>query len=617
MIKTSVKRVRWIIGVFAPIFLALFITGSFSYFIFSGPIHGNLAGKADNFLLENILIYGGGYKLSADVPVTVVDIGEEELAYMRSNRRNGVGDINIEEYAAILRKVWRHKPRLIILRWLPMAHEGIEPEDADYGPLIDEMKSIGSPKSVILGYPVTGEFKLPKELKAHSTLLDDEICSAILQTCPYVTKWDDWVIQVMLNEISAQIGPPPHLAITRSFSTIYPNFILNLPSPEELVRVSPKNLDDHGEKFRDRIVFIGRDVPKTAQVNLWNGVSLVGATTTFNLKDSGKYGNQTPLHTFWAQIAAMHYSNHMVSVLPWNIVVVAAALLCIVLVVLTFSFGANLGLSVFLISAATLITVDFLALRYVQFYIPPFFILYCSFLTLVTAGFLKISYEIYIRSRIQERKKAIDFAADLKGNFISLVSHNLNTPVAKLQGMVELLQSFSKGSPAEEDVSRCVHLTSKLSLAVQIILATIRLRDGGVDGESVRLQNISDDFNNKFGNGLLRKMNLPASSQLSDENLDNAELPFRCDHKGLVLFMASLAVIHHQRQGPTLMHCNLEIDDKNFYILRVYVPAVTSASAVDFYGEICQDYAKLFMLSYMGLIYHESKGQVCYKLTLT
>lgn len=617
MIKTSVKRVRWFFSVLAPIILAGFIAGSFSYFIFSGPTHGNLAGRADKFILEKVLTYGGGYKLKEEIPVTMVNIGDEELAYMRSNRQNGVSDINIDEYASILRKIWNHKPHLIVLHWLPMAHEDAGGEVAEYKPLIDVLKSIDSPQSIIIGYPVTGEFKLPEDLKKNSTLLDDEICSVDLQTCPYVAKWNDWVIQVMLNNISDQIGAPPNLAITKSFSTVYPNFILNLPSPDDLVKVSPKELDAKPEMFRGRIVFVGRDVPKSSQMSIWKGFSLVGATTTYNLKNPEKFGRQTPLHTFWAQIAAMHYSNQMVSVLPWSLVVVAAGILCIVLAILTFSLGANLGLSFFLISALILMVSNILALRFFQFYIPPFLILYSSFLTLVTAGFLKISHEIYIRSRIKERKKAIDFAADLKGNFISLVSHNLNTPVAKLQGMVELLQSFSRGSPAEDDIKTCTHLTSKLSFAVQIILGTVRLRDGGVDSESIRLRSVLEDFNDKFGRGLLRKMNRPVTAVLGDENVENAELPFRCDEKGLVLFMASLAIIHYQFQGSTELTCDLELDDNHLFVLRVYVPSAISADSADFYEEICQDYAKLFMMSYLGIISQEDSGKICYKLTLT
>lgn len=115
--------------------------------------------------------------------------------------------------------------------------------------------------------------------------------------------------------------------------------------------------------------------------------------------------------------------------------------------------------------------------------------------TICVAYYLVIPYRLLseYRSRwhYQEKSELMAQLEQLKSNFLSLVSHDLKTPIARIQGSAEvLLNSDEFDEKQRKSLSGIVKTTEELSDYVQTILDLTRIESAGMP-----LQKTSKDIN--------------------------------------------------------------------------------------------------------------------------
>jgi signal transduction histidine kinase len=155
-------------------------------------------------------------------------------------------------------------------------------------------------------------------------------------------------------------------------------------------------------------------------------------------------------------------------------------------------------------------------------------ILLVSYLTFVTFGlWIKLSHlvlsifvvyyiwvpfraieEYQTRYAIQEETKLLKQVDNLKQNFISLMSHDLKTPVAKIAGIADILKIKFNNTPEQTElIDHVVNSTKELNNFINSILDLTK-----IESQNLTLRKESRDIN-KIVEGILGKLEFEADSK--------------------------------------------------------------------------------------------------------
>lgn len=115
--------------------------------------------------------------------------------------------------------------------------------------------------------------------------------------------------------------------------------------------------------------------------------------------------------------------------------------------------------------------------------------------------------EYQTRYAIQEESKLIKQVDKLKQNFISLMSHDLKTPVAKISGIADILKmKFQNTSEQVELIDNVIGSTKELNNFINSILDLTK-----IESQNLTLQKESKDIN-KIIEGVVEKLTFVANS---------------------------------------------------------------------------------------------------------
>ncbi len=115
--------------------------------------------------------------------------------------------------------------------------------------------------------------------------------------------------------------------------------------------------------------------------------------------------------------------------------------------------------------------------------------------------------EYQTRYAIQEEAKLLKQVDNLKQNFISLMSHDLKTPVAKIAGIADILKlKFNNTAEQCELIDNVVHSTKELNNFINSILDLTK-----IESQNLTLRMESRDVN-KVIEGIVRKLSFEANA---------------------------------------------------------------------------------------------------------
>jgi signal transduction histidine kinase len=179
---------------------------------------------------------------------------------------------------------------------------------------------------------------------------------------------------------------------------------------------------------------------------------------------------------FWGGFLYLLIKDSLIAMPPFLLSAALSIVFAMLLILITIRVSVASGLLTYVGFAVAMPMVNGILLRQANLYVPLFESLFFGLSLFLFAGFGRLSFAAYDRLAIIEKRRLHAYSADLKGNFISLLSHNLNTPIAQMQGLVDVLNL----SAQDLDESKILHLrfyVAQLEIFVKGVLNAVAIEE--------------------------------------------------------------------------------------------------------------------------------------------
>lgn len=174
---------------------------------------------------------------------------------------------------------------------------------------------------------------------------------------------------------------------------------------------------------------------------------------------------------------------------------------------------------------SSLLLVASMLLFRMGFWLPLVHPLFAMFFTYYLIVPYRAILEYKKRWEVQEKHDLLVKVEELKGNFLSLMSHDLKTPVAQIQGLAEML--LRQGNLNEEQKTHLQSIASSTENLDKFISKILNLTK--VESNEIKIQKRSKDIN-KILEGCVSKLNFQAKQKNISLNLQLEPLfPIKVD----------------------------------------------------------------------------------------
>lgn len=570
----------WWFDVVYPITVAIILFSSLTYIVYSGRTSSRLSLLAEQSLLEFSLRNGRGRVPGAPEAVLAVSADPLDVRLLGRAPSGIVPDLSIAVYARIIETLADQGVKTIFVHLDAEAHP---PDDVYFLPLVEALRRVKAQSKVYLVAPSTHHARLPAELLTLATILDDATCDEpekIQTNCPYSPKWDDWVMPLLVSEMLGGVQPEDAPFLTQLLPSISPAYILNLSSAESLPLIHVRELFQQPLTRVPRYAFVGGD--QTHALSSSGGYVKRFTRTVYDPRKTNVEVAGTPFHIFWQQVAAMFLDHAMVHLPTQAYVLLATVAFCAVIVAAMGVFGGAAATGMFMVFMITGPFVNAWSLKHLFVYMPLFDCLYFGLSTFIFAGFARLSLTAFQRYRIDAQRRLHMRTADLKGNFISLLSHNLNTPVAKLSGMLGVLSGLPL-APQEDNtwrrgVQEAEGHAARLEFAIRSILIASALEEGSLTPTARTARALMDEWAKTHGASLRRlgvRINLNEAPPPGDDDLLFVPLSF--DIKALIASLAAYAALFARPGQETELRVSYFVRDNDGIMTLVLTFAAVDA----------------------------------------
>lgn len=289
-----------------------------------------------------------------------------------------------------------------------------------------------------------------------------QFCGSVDQIiCPFYKKAKSWNVQHIIEKHTTGHLTKDSMSFfyrsrfAENIGSNFPSYILRLPKTKKITTNIKNTLASIKEDWNEHTTLFVQISSKNAPTNLHSIPSFADTHKALPVE-------------FWAGLVALSKSNSFISVgtrsLEWIIAILI--LLCIGLV--SFRFGFLAGLAAFTSALLFLPFVIFTLLKIANFYLPVFLIEYVLLMSFIGLGFFLSASESLMHWIQSTKRNLSDETKDLLENFISLISHNLNTPVAKTIGLLDVMQRL----PSSPELSNAQKQQFKTVFAESMFLST-------------------------------------------------------------------------------------------------------------------------------------------------
>lgn len=251
---------------------------------------------------------------------------------------------------------------------------------------------------------------------------------------------------------------------------------------------------------------LSRDLPKDF---FKNKIVLIGAEKSINSQV------QTPIgvlsrHEFWATVTENLVSNSFIKKLSSTVYAGFLLLLTCFAILIITSYPQAIALF-FLIWLATL-SAAFSAWIFDSFYIwipivSPMSLFIFVWVLFIGHQALKIEQA---HARLQQQQNYLAELEQLKNNFVSLISHDLKTPIAKIQAVLDRVLTQGPLTPElQTDLSSLKDYSEELNRYIQSILKVLR-----VESRDFKILKETADINGIIENVVVRLSPLARSKKI-------------------------------------------------------------------------------------------------------
>lgn len=475
-IMQRLKQRFWWIDVFYPLGVAIFLISVITAIVYAGRPSSRLALLAEQELLNFSLKLSPERHVLSDGNVLIVTADSLEMQSLPRAPRGLVPDVAVETYVPLIRKLAALGTQEIVVLW----NGDTQRFDAAYlEPLIATLMAM--PPSVRVSFATSTGYvsDLQNALSPFAAVLDSSSClypdvDLTHSSCFYSKDWGNMLAQWLAETLAPNLDSTKGRTLTYALPSNAASYITRLPPLTELSRVSFSRLLSNAftPVNKPRIAIVGVDV-RGSMSPAAKAVPARFVRTIFDPRGGDPALTGTPLPFYWGQMAQTLVDQSLVKVpspLEDKIITVT---FCLMMLGVMISYGGVAASGAFVFYVALSPLVNAFSMAFADSYVPLFNSFYFGLSTLVLSGFGRLSYTAWHKWRAQAKSKAMHDAAELKGHFISLLSHNLNTPVAKMQGMLQILAQSAPKDVSDDISARQLKEAERLATLLQFIIRAV------------------------------------------------------------------------------------------------------------------------------------------------
>ncbi|MBC62090.1 MAG: hypothetical protein CMP11_06495 [Zetaproteobacteria bacterium] len=514
-----------------------------SVIIFSGEKHRKISSLIENDII-NYNLKRLGFNNNFSKNIYLISLDPKDLP-----RKNKNQESIYLVYKEIIFYLLEKKPQLIAVNW-----GNIEKNTRLVSEIVRQNKKRSPETKIIFAVKPEHIPNAPNIFNSKNiSFLESDPCEKKYQTfCTYNLSWKSWMIQYISetnqNDQKIQNFHSHNTPRLHSSYLIYLSFpsIKNFLSKEKLINAT---MLDMGKYF-----FIGPSNKLLAQLE-----KPYSFENPVFLPQKGE-DIKTESHVFWASLYS--YFNHeniiktaeLQKTLFFNILFVLLLIFCLCL------FRTELNLIIFSIFYLIIFFSNIMLIKLFKTYTPVFIALYacliCS-MVLIYSKALVIFYETW-KKKIH--KQNTDDILDSKNNFISLVTHNLNTPIAKIMGVLQIIHE--KRNIEQKKIKEIIKISTELKLNIQFKLTSIHLEKKNTLHPPQIFINIKDTLNNNII-PLIKSLELNVTYTIN--NPSRYYKFFSLDKIFLSIILALISIFIHRKKSPNI-HLKLRQEEKeNFF----------------------------------------------------
>ncbi len=391
--------------------------------------------------------------------------------------------------------------------------------------------------------------------------------------CSYLPTERYWTIQHILNLTSAKSQ-----WFSGNLTSPGPSYLLNLPKYSSLKVLKWPFETSILRNLLPKKVFIGLDFERPYQIHqFFHPIKLSRAE-------------------FHGMIQLLSLEKRFVSIVPLFGSILGVVIGMLLVGMGVFIFG-NLS-ALFLLFGMTVIfpIINAVSISTVQYYLPIFDILFLSSLTFLAAGTIQLSLTKIKQWQILEQTKAEKERKALQQNFIAILSHNLNTPIARMLGLIELMASQQLAS---EKLKYAKSNIIKLGYAVKGALFITALKDQKLRMERKALRQFAEIYKLKH-KSLLEGLGISLS--ITTNKLGELEhLPVLIDEASLDLYVtAAILARPIPAQSKVRVSFNAKDCDEKIKVEIIIDREVCQIDDLDLFQEFMEDVAMAASKVYGG-----------------
>jgi hypothetical protein len=496
-----ILRSRWA-DILSPLILSLLFFAGLTYLFYNGQRHRRIASHFEEQLLHlSLLAAGPRPYLPPPLPVAVWHIEPHE------------------EPLVVMAKALQQKPQSLYI--------SLQPSEDDNAALYDSYltfatRAHNAGTAVYWGVPPDWIAKLPKRFYEEANVFEADPCEDWQEPqllCHYNDRWSRWLMQKLAFTFLHRSFLPLKNDNIISLHTphLYPSYVLDL---------SLKSSLPGRESMQPYAIFMGWRPSRSEDL----------------LRTAHEEG--LTLHEFWALSAEWLQQKSMVHLAPPLFVMGLLGAIMILMLFLMMTAGLWVGFFGACLLSIAFPLINAFLLRYYQWYIPSFDVLYVTGVTVLLIAFGKLSLESFHDWKLQTKKIYAAETLQSKSNFVALISHNLNTPIAKMLGMLTPFENLTEklpGVPTKE----VLYELSYIHLTVRHTLTRMAMENQEYRGESVRLSAWVQELEMNIL-PVLRRLNINIRIDFIDDMM------VTIDKRWVASYITSLAWLHSRDKPCTI-----------------------------------------------------------------
>ena len=481
-----------------PIIIGLFVIMLIIHILHFGGPRESMAARAESEILRFSLASSTTPNTRNTHRILSFSVSDSDLMTMSRAPNLLLNDAHISEYASVLEYVARHNPRWIVLSWLTHAHPMTPEYLAPITSLIDRL-NIRDRTTIAINFFASGNIN--KNYAKRYNIVEARDCyHEINLHCTYAPEWS-WMPQ----QIFSRFLPSTESILSTNLPHHLPNLVLNLPTISSIPNFNFMDTRDPvaGRIPSNAIVFIGNMA--TQDIMFRDNKEVLQRTYTAQSEPRRSLQQDgTPWHIFWAGVTMMLTESRAINVAPRFVIYGLAVLLGCLIFLLAFRRVDYWTFVIPILVVSLVLVINFITIGKFYYYLPVTPILIACITAIPAAIFVISTLNNYRKWKLLAMARRAEESGDLKQNFLQLISHNLNTPIAQLKGLLEIL---TINSPQNLSLNRALNLVDYVRLAARSALATSAVSSRTLNPQRRSLRSLMEGFLDDEGS-FFRRMNL-------------------------------------------------------------------------------------------------------------